>query len=178
MDKLERAIADAKVVMTDLGMNSINTAGTNLKVAGHLGQLKKHLAVLDKFRNLPLLARIKDAMYDTKEDVERENALRHVVNLTYQLNRCLRCRCITCPMIDEHCRCEGCLYGSHVTECEGGQGMETRRIEKGVYMVDGRPAVAATFNRRDKGTIITLVDRNDVERRYRFDPATGRMFPV
>lgn len=178
MVTLEKAVADAKVVMTELGMNSINTAGTNLKVAEHLAQLGKQLAILEKFRRVSWLGRLKDAMYDTKEDVERENALRHTVNLTYQLNNCLRCRCITCPIIDDNCRCHGCLYGSHVTECEGGDGLETRKVEKGVYLVDGRAAVQSVYNRRDKGTIITLVDRHDIERQYRFDPATGRMFPL
>ncbi len=71
MGKLEDAIADAKVVITELGMNSINTAGTNLKVAGYLAQLAKHVATLEKFTKLSIFGRLMDAMYDTEEDLAR-----------------------------------------------------------------------------------------------------------
>ncbi len=80
-------------------------------------------------------------------------------------------------MIDDQCRCEGCLYGAHVTACEGGDGIETRKVAKGVYMIGGKPAVLAEYDRKAKTTFVTLVDVNDVERRFRFDPASGKLYP-
>jgi hypothetical protein len=175
--KLEQAVADAKVAITDLNMNSINTS-SSLRVKRHLNELAKHLAILEKHRNLSWFGRLRDAMFDTAEDRERDEAIRQVLNLTYQINNCLRCRCITCPIIDSDCRCEGCLYGSHVAACEGGTGIESRQVAKGVYMVEGQPAVSAEYHRGKRETTITLLDRNDVERRYWFDPATGKMRPL
>jgi|GEM_PF-1713480 len=176
--RLDQVVADAKVVITELGMSSINTAGSNLKVAGHLAELAKHLETLERFRGMSAWQRLKDAMFDTRDDVVRSEAVRHVVNLTYQLNRCLRCRCITCPIIDDNCRCAACLYGSHVTTCEGGEGVETRNVEKGVYMVSGQPVILAEHHRGKVETTVTVVDRNGVERKLLFDAASGTVRPA
>jgi hypothetical protein len=175
--KLRQAVADAKVAITELNMKSINTAA-GLRVRGYLDELARQLAVLEKHQNLTLLGRIRDAMLDTAEDRERDEAARQVINLTYQLNKCLQCRCVTCPLIDETCRCEGCLYGSHVTECPGGEGVETRRLERGVFRVEGRPVVLAEHDRKSRKTVITVLEPTGLERRYAFDHKTGQRGPV
>ncbi len=170
--KLESAVADAKVAITELNMKSINTV-SGLRVKGYLDELARQLAVLEKHRNLSFFGRLRDAMFDTAEDRERDEAVRHVVNLTYQLNRCLQCRCVTCPLMDETCRCEGCLFGSMVTDCRGGPGVETRKLEKGVFRVDGKPAVFAEFDRQTRQTTITVLEPSGLERRHGFDVRTG-----
>lgn len=170
--RLERAVADAKVAITELNMKCVNTV-SGLRVKSHLAELARQLAIAEKHRNLSFCGRLRDAMFDTAEDRERDEAVRQVVNLTYQLNRCLQCRCVTCPLIDETCRCEGCLFGSRVTECSGGPGVETRKLEKGVFRVDGKPVVLAEFDRKTRQTTITVLEPSGLERQYGFDVRTG-----
>jgi len=178
MGRFDGIIADAKVAMTDIALKSLNHSGSNLKVKGYVEELARHLGTLEADRYQSLIGRFKDAMFDTSDDLVKHDAARQVVNLTYQLNRCLRCHCITCAMIDENCRCNGCLYGSHVVDCEGGTGVETRKVEKGVYLIDGVPVVHAEYDRGSGQTTVTLLGRNDVKNRFRFDPATGVKQPL
>jgi hypothetical protein len=175
--KLEQAVADAKVTITDVNIGSINTA-SGLRVKRHLDELARLLAALEKHRRLSWLGRLQDAMFDTAEDRERDEAVRQVINLTYQLNNCRQCRCVTCPIIDDGCQCEGCLYGSRVTDCPGGLGTETRQLEKGVLRVDGQPVVRAEFDRKTRQTTIVVLEPHGIERRYWFDLRTGDKRPV
>lgn len=177
MGKFDQVIADAKVALTDITMKSINTGDWNLKVKGYVDQLNRQLRILEEDRYASVLARLKDAMYDTSADVAKNAAARQAVDLTFQLNHCARCRCITCPIIEDRCRCEGCVYGSHVTACDGGLGTETRRVDPGVVLVDGLQMVQAEFDRKTQQTTVTLVERNGTERRYHFNLRTGEKSP-
>lgn len=168
--RVNEAVSDAKVVITEVNMKSLNT-GSGLRVRPYLADLSRYLEVLERHRNVGWLGRLRDAMFDTAEDRERDAALRQVINVTYQLNQCLRCRCITCPLIDDRCRCEGCLYGSRVTECPGGDGVETRTFERerGVFMVGGRPAVTAEYDRVTGKTVITVLEPGGLKSRVPFE---------
>jgi len=178
MGRYDGIIADATVAITDFTMKAMNGTGSGLMAEKHLAALKKELAILERDRYPSLLSRVKDALLDTQQDQELAEAARRAADLTYRLGNCLECRCITCGMIDERCRCAGCVYGAHVERCEGGQGIETRAVERGVYMVDGMPAVRAEYARSSGQTVITLVDSAEMERRYRFDPRTGVKTPL
>jgi hypothetical protein len=178
LGRYDGIIGDAKVAITDVAMRSIHNTGSNLKVRSYVEELRQQLRALEQDHHKSVFDRLKDAMFDTSEDAVKERASRQAVNLTYQLNCCLRCRCITCAMIEDSCRCEGCLFGSHVTTCDGGGGVETRQVESGVCLVDGMPVVRAEFDRQSRKTTVTMLDRNDVERRFALDLATGKKSPV
>jgi hypothetical protein len=175
--KFDQIIANAKVALTDIHMRSINTGDWLLKVKPYIEELNRQLAVLEEDKYDSLLGRVKDAMYDTSADAAKNAAARKAVDLTFQLNHCSQCKCVTCPIIDENCRCEGCLYGSHVVTCPGGLGTETRRIDQGVVFVDGLQATLAEYDRETKQTAITLIERNGTQRRYHFNLRTGEKSP-
>ena len=177
MGKFDQIIANAKVAITDISIQSLNTGDWNLKVKPYLEQVRRQLEILEADRYLSLLGRFKDAMYDTSADQTKNAAARLAIDLTYQLNQCLACRCITCPIIEERCRCEGCIYGAHVTECEGGLGIETRRVNSGVAFVDGLQILQAEYDRKTGQTTVTLLERNGTERRYHFNLKTGEKSP-
>ncbi len=178
MGKYDGVVSDARVAITDVMMRAINNTGCSLAVEKHLSELTKLLAVLEQDRHPSLLSRFKDAMFDTPQDKKLDDAARRAADLTYQLKHCLACRCVTCPIIDDRCRCEGCLYGSHVVRCDGGDGVETREVEPGVYLVDGLPVVRAEYDRLTRRTAATLQDRNGNERRVGLDPKTGKTSPL
>ena len=177
MGKFDQVIADAKVAITDINLQSINTSDWDLKVKVYLEQILRQLSVLEEDRYLPLLGRLRDAMYETSADHAKNAAARQAVDLTFQINHCLQCRCITCPIIDENCHCAGCIYGSHVVACPGGLGTETRRVDPGVVFVDGLQVLQAEYDRETKQTTITLLERNGTERRYHFNLQTGEKSP-
>ena len=174
MESFNKIISDAKVVITDINMHTGDNLNQYIKMNNYINELASKLEVLQKSQNQSILGRFKDAMLDTEDDFTENEISVQIINLTYQLNNCLYCRCISCGMFDENCRCEGCLYGSHVTECDGGNGIETRKFEEGVCTVDNMPIVTAQFDRISKQTAIALVDLNGIESHYLFDPVTGK----
>lgn len=178
MGKYDSIIADAKVILTDVNLKAVNNVNSGLTFEKHVSELNRCIAFLEKDRKVSFMSRLKDVMFETTDDRKYEETAQRVANLTYQLNHCLNCKCITCAKIDERCTCEGCLYGSHVVKCDGAEGNELRAIERGVFIVDGLPAIQAKYNRASKETIITLIDRNEMTENFLFDLHSGKKYKL
>jgi hypothetical protein len=178
MGKYDALIADAKVALTDAGLNALNADNTasGLKLNQHLKTVRDAIPRLEGSKSSSLFGKLKEAMFDTQDDMLIDRAARQLADAVYQLAYCLKCKCANCPASDEHCRCDGCRFGAYVKECD--RRVETRRVDNGVITVDEQPALQLVYDRGSGGTVVTVMNGNGTRVDLRLDLKTGRSSPL
>lgn len=170
MKKYNSIISDANISITNILIDSLNT-DSNLKITECLRILNENLPDLQKNNNSNLFNRFKNAMLEEEEEISKKVKL--IINATEQLNICNMCKCKTCIMYEPACKCSGCLLGAHVTECEGGNGIEVRTVKSNSILLNKEPVVKLEHNRLTGEDIVTTENNLGKEQKYKYNFSNG-----
>ncbi|MDR1066324.1 MAG: hypothetical protein LBL35_02665 [Clostridiales bacterium] len=176
MAKYDAIISQAKVALTDVGVGASNASNKdcNLKLRKMVDFLYEATHELEKRQKGSFLDKMRSVMFDTKEEEWEKELSEEVANAAGQVSYCLHCRCASCPFVDEKvCLCEGCLFGAYVVKCQGGEGIETRKIAPNTVLVNGAQAVALERDRKTGRDSVSVRNKNGVERWLAIDLKTG-----
>ncbi len=180
MGKYDELISEAKVALSDVSLHTYNAeSSSNLRLAGAARQLRSDLALLEGVQGPASkgpLARMKEAMFVTAQDVQMDQAAARVRDNLEQVQACLTCRCASCVRIEPRCDCTGCLYGGHTTACDDHS--VTREFIEGACDVDGLPLLAMETDRDRLTHIVTLRAASGHPQRFRFNLRSGEKSPL
>jgi len=165
MGKYDSEISRAKVALADLNVNAYNASDSdsNLRVKERMSSVVAALPEIEAKNRAGLMNKLKDAMFETADDKTFAETLKNFVNDVAQLEICKGCRCVNCGMIDETCRCSGCVFGAYVTACDKKD--ETRAVTRGTVSYHGRAVARLEFDRASQKNTAVVVNRDDTEER-------------
>lgn len=176
MRKYDEAVKDGRVLLTELSLHAINSTRTDsrLKMKKTLDSLRENLAVsAEAGGRRKFLGKIQDALIVTENRAQKEARLEKIWNDVHQLQYCRKCRCASCPFMDEQCQCNGCVYGAYVSACEGGDGLETRTVAPNTITCHGMGVEELNYDRLTGNTVATVKNKNGIQNRLALNLETG-----
>ena len=177
MKKYKPLITEAKITLTDISLRAPNAVKPNrfLKTRIYIEELNDLLLFFSKGARQGLKSRIRNLMFITNDNMALDEKAKTLLDGTEQLRRCLRCRCAACPLIDDKCRCLGCVFGAFVTDCQGGRGLETRQAPDNVAAIEGKKVTRFIYDRETGETTAVSLNANGIEEEHKLDLQTGRI---
>ena len=162
MRNYNRLIQEARAMFTQVEMNQVinRSWGTcHLKALEYIRIIRENIPFLES--NIPnsFLSKLTNLLFDTlkKRVIARKaNELKEAV---HHLRFCLKCKCVNCPLVNETCRCVGCLYGSRVVSCR--EGTEIREVDLGVIYYGKKAVNKLSYYKATGKTVATDVDGVD-----------------
>jgi recombinational DNA repair protein RecR len=115
MVKVRDLIEQARVSIVDA--STVFNMDKNLRVSELHDEILQLVKDLEHKRSGGFGSRLKRVMFeDSASETMKEKQLSDSL---YQLQNCLKCECVNCPIITENCVCKSCVYGSYTSSCDG-----------------------------------------------------------